>query len=62
VALRAVADPPVEQLVWYVDGQPFETVDYPYSTRWRVVPGEHTFQARLPYRDVSSRAVTISVK
>lgn len=61
LALRVTVDPPVEQVVWYVDGEPFEVVDYPYTTRWPIVPGEHTFQARLPFRDGASKVVTVTV-
>lgn len=62
LALRVIVDPPSEQVVWYVDGQPFEVVDHPYLTRWPLAPGEHTFQARLPYSDVASRVVRVRVE
>ena len=59
--LRAVVEPAVEQLVWYVDGRPFRTVDAPFETRWPLEPGEHSFQARLPWGDVRSAAVRVRV-
>ncbi len=62
LSLEAVADPPVEQLVWYVDGAPFQVVDYPYKTRWPVSPGEHTFQVRFPFSSVASRPVRVTVR
>ena len=62
LALEAVVDPPVEQVVWYVDGEPFKVVDYPYATRWPLRPGEHSFQVRLPSADASSRPVTVKVR
>ncbi|MCP3957750.1 MAG: glycosyl transferase [bacterium] len=61
LALRVTVDPPTEQVVWYVDGEPFRVVDYPYSVRWPLAPGEHTFQARLPFRDVVSSTVRVTV-
>jgi penicillin-binding protein 1C len=61
VALRAVVDPPVNEVVWYVDGRPFETTAYPYTTRWRLQPGEHAFQVRLPFAGGASRPVRIAV-
>jgi penicillin-binding protein 1C len=61
LALEAVMDPPAEQVVWYVDGQPFAVVDRPYTTRWPLAPGEHTFQARAALGDARSRPVKIKV-
>ena len=62
LALRAVVDPPAEQVVWYVDGEPFEVVRYPYVARWRVSPGEHSFQVRLPHTDISSAIARVRVQ
>jgi len=62
LALRVVVDPPARQVVWYVDNQPFEVVDYPYTARWRMQSGEHTFQARVPYTDVASSSVRVRVQ
>jgi penicillin-binding protein 1C len=62
LALRATVEPPVEQLVWYVDGRPVATVDRPYSTRWRLEPGVHVVQARVPFSAVRSRTVRFLVE
>ena len=62
LALRAVVEPLVSQLVWYVDGRPFRTVDAPFELRWPLAAGEHTFQARLPFTAARSRAVTVIVE
>lgn len=62
LALRAVVDPPAPQIVWYVDGRPFEVTDYPYATRWKLAPGEHVFQARLPGAGAGSAPVRVSVE
>ena len=62
LALRAVVDPPSEQLLWYVDGVPFELTDYPYTVRWPLEPGEHTIQARLPHTDAVSSVVGVMVE
>ncbi|MEO8197478.1 MAG: transglycosylase domain-containing protein [Thermoanaerobaculia bacterium] len=62
LALTAVVEPKVDQLVWYVDGRPFRTVDAPFDLRWPLVPGEHTFQARIPFTAARSRAVTVVVE
>ena len=62
LALRVIVEPPAEQIVWYVDGAPFQVVDYPYTTRWALAPGEHTFQARLPFAHATSEAVRVRVQ
>ena len=62
LALRAVVDPPSLQVVWYVDGRPFEVVDYPYTARWDLVPGDHVFQARLAGAGAASASVRITVQ
>lgn len=62
VALRAVVDPPAPQLVWYLDGRPLATVESPYELRWPLVPGEHVFQARVPFTGARSRLVRVTVE
>ncbi|HEX3528462.1 MAG TPA: transglycosylase domain-containing protein [Thermoanaerobaculia bacterium] len=62
VALTVVVDPPVRQVVWYVDGHPYQTADYPYTARWRLVPGEHTFQVRIPFTPEGSPEVKVIVQ
>ena len=62
VALRAVVDPPVNEVVWYVDGLPVATAPYPYTARWRLQPGEHTFQVRLGSGGSASRRVQVTVE
>jgi penicillin-binding protein 1C len=61
LALRAVVDPPVNEVVWYVDGLPVATAAYPYAARWRLQPGEHTFQVRLGSGGGASRPVQVTV-
>jgi penicillin-binding protein 1C len=62
LALRAIVTPPVPQIVWYVDGRPHEIADYPYTARWRLVPGPHVFQARLPQAPGRSSSVRVVVE
>jgi penicillin-binding protein 1C len=62
VALRAVVDPPVNEVVWYVDGLPVATAAYPYTARWRLLAGEHTFQVRLSSGASASRRVQVTVE
>jgi penicillin-binding protein 1C len=62
VALQAVVDPPVPQVVWYVDGAPFAVADYPYVARWPLASGVHTFQVRLPFSRIVSSPARVSVE
>jgi penicillin-binding protein 1C len=62
LALRATVDPASQQVVWYVDGKPFQLVDYPYTARWPLAPGEHRFQVRLPHTEIVSNQVTVWIQ
>ncbi len=61
LALRAIVEPEVAQLVWYVDGLPFRTVEAPFEARWPLQPGEHWFQARVPFSEARSAAVRVRI-
>jgi len=50
------------QVLWYADGRRFFLADYPYAARWPLALGEHTFQAKLPYSDVASPPVRVTVQ
>jgi penicillin-binding protein 1C len=62
LALQAVVEPPVPQVLWYVDGNPFRLVDYPYEARWPLTAGAHTFQVRVPFTRVVSSTARITVE
>jgi penicillin-binding protein 1C len=62
LALSAVVDPPAPEVVWYVDGRPFQVAGYPYATRWPLEPGEHVFLARVPVGSASSPAIRVVVQ
>ena len=51
----------VDQVLWYVDNRPFKVTRFPYTLRWRLEPGEHLFQAELPYYGVKSEIVKVIV-
>jgi penicillin-binding protein 1C len=61
LALKADVNPPVPQLVWYVDREPFQLVDYPYSARWPAMPGEHVIQVRVPNTTIVSAPIRVIV-
>ena len=49
------------QVVWYVDGRPFKVVGTPFTARWPLERGEHTFEARLPATGERSGSILVSV-
>ena len=61
IALQAEADPAPPELTWYVDGRPWRIAGYPYTVRWPIAPGAHTFQVRIPGQDAASPPVRVSV-
>ena len=62
IALNATVEPPIAQVVWYVDNEPYQLVDYPYSTRLQLQPGRHHIQARVPMTPEQSEIATINVE
>ena len=62
VALHAVVDPPVPEVVWYVDGAPYKVCRYPYTARWPITTGSHVIEARLANAAVVSNAVRVEVE
>ena len=61
LALRALVDPPVPEIVWLVDGREFARTAYPYEARWPLARGLHLFQARFPNAFVESATVSVTV-
>jgi penicillin-binding protein 1C len=62
IGLEVVVDPPTSEVVWYVDGAPYQVAGYPYSARWSIQPGEHVIEARLAHTRVGSNRVRIWVE
>ena len=62
LSLRAIAEPAVPELVWYVDGRPWALERPPYSARWPVSPGVHTFQVGVPLTPLRSKPVTVRIE
>ena len=61
IALRANVTPAVPEIIWYVDGEPFQKVQYPYTTRWHLRAGSHALQARFPHANIQSGIITITI-
>jgi penicillin-binding protein 1C len=62
LALKANVSMQVPQLLWYIDRQPFQLVEYPFSARWIAQPGEHIIQVRIPNSAIASMPVRVVVQ
>lgn len=62
LVLKARVEPRVEQIVWYVDGEPFAVADPDQPIYWPMRPGAHRFQARLPLQTGASKAVHVVIE
>ncbi|HMN72106.1 MAG TPA: transglycosylase domain-containing protein [Rhodoblastus sp.] len=60
--LKARVEPRVEQIVWYVDGEPFAITDPDRPVYWPMKAGAHRIQARLPLRAGASKAVHVTIE
>jgi penicillin-binding protein 1C len=54
--------PTASQLLWYVDGKPYQLAAAGDAVHWPLQAGTHVFQARLPYSTVASPPVTVQVQ
>jgi penicillin-binding protein 1C len=62
LALKATASRRIEQILWYVDGDPFAVAAADEAVFWPMRPGIHRFQARLPMRPGGSRIVEVTIE
>lgn len=62
IALKALVEPRMDQVVWYVDGAPFAVSDPDKPLFWPLQKGAHEFQLRLPLRPGASKIVRIIVE
>jgi len=62
IGLRVEVTPQVREVLWVVDGKPYQLAAYPYTVRWPLQAGEHSFQARVPLSSETSAAVRIRVE
>ena len=62
IQFAAISDLNLPSLTWEVDGIPFVTTDYPWSTFWQLKPGTHRIRAIAPIEGVESPVTVIHVK
>ena len=61
LAFHVELSEPVEQVLWFVDNQPYQITRFPHTLRWALQSGEHRFQAELPYYGVRSDVIRVRV-
>ncbi len=62
VELVASVEPPVPQLLWLVDGRPWQLASYPYAVRFPLKPGTYQLQVAIPATPLRSAPVTVYVR
>lgn len=62
IGLRVEVTPPLREVLWMVDGQPYQLAPYPYTVRWTLQPGTHVIQARSPLSSEISTPIHIRVE
>ena len=60
--LRIGPDAGLPQVVWYIDGKPFQVAANTDTVRWPLAAGHHTIQARAPFGDAHSAEIEITVR
>lgn len=50
------------ELLWIVDGEPFELVTHPATARWPLSPGDHTIRVEIPSVGLRSGSVELRVE
>ena len=63
IQLSVAVSPEVFQLTWYVDDEPWELVNAPFQSAWRIMPGRHRIYAvgNVNGQRIQSHEVTVYV-
>jgi hypothetical protein len=62
LSLEASVDTGAAQLLWLVDGEALAVVEPPYTLRWPLTVGVHTFEVAVPRTPWRSAPVTVVVE
>ncbi len=62
LALKLQPAPGVGQIVWHIDGAPFETADADKTVFWPMRPGVHRIEARRALQPGGSRPVKVTIE
>ena len=61
IVFTCKAYPPPSSVLWFVNGEEYKVVSYPFKLEWPMKPGNYEFQATIPHTDVMSKTVGIEV-
>ena len=61
IALEAVIEPRISEVVWVINGEEYGRASYPYTLRWPLQEGVFQVQVRFPNAHVESAPVTFEV-
>jgi membrane carboxypeptidase/penicillin-binding protein PbpC len=61
LTLTCKAFPPPASLLWYVNGEEYKVVYYPFHLSWPMKPGVYEFQAAVPYTTLRSKVIKVEV-
>jgi penicillin-binding protein 1C len=53
---------PMTQVLWYVDGKPFQLGTANGTVRWPLQAGLHVFQAKVPYSKIASAQISVQIQ
>lgn len=62
IGLRVEVTPRAREVLWMIDGKPYQLAAYPYTVRWQLQPGEHVIQVRSTFTPEVSKPVRIRVE
>ncbi|MBT7445857.1 MAG: glycosyl transferase [Methylococcales bacterium] len=62
ISLRLHTSEVVKQILWSIDGKPYQLTKDPHQTRWVLQPGIHTITATIPFTEVQAKSIKIHVK
>jgi penicillin-binding protein 1C len=62
IGLQVEVSLALPEVLWEVDGKPYQLAKYPYTVRWSLQPGEHSIRARSPLSAETSKTVRIRVE
>jgi penicillin-binding protein 1C len=52
----------MDQVVWYIDGKPFQVATADETVHWPLTAGRHTIQARAPFDEQRSAEISVAIR
>jgi penicillin-binding protein 1C len=62
IGLRVETSIRMQEVLWEIDGKPFQLASYPHTVRWKLLPGDHVIRARSTFTSEISKPVHIRVE